>query len=131
MSEINVFRCRFIQVLVPCAPLLGFLDRQLNELLIRDVAYTPHTADPFPLGPWPLCWVAGLRLQLPAPDSQTYPSPGVVMAAAVVCWPLTRRVKMPQNQGEMLHCALQITAPQLEQQCRGDGGAWAAGRGLS
>lgn len=68
-------------------------------------------------------------MQLPAPDSQTYPSPGVVMAAAVVCWPLTRRVKMPQNQGEMLHCALQITAPQLEQQCRADGGAWAAGRG--
>jgi len=26
---------------------------------------------------------------------------------------------MPQNQGEMLHCALQITAPQLEQQCLG------------
>ncbi|EDX05109.1 GD23998 [Drosophila simulans] len=91
MSEINVFRCRFILVVVACAPLLGSLDRQLNELLIR----------------------------LPAPDCQTYPSPGVVMAAAVVCWPLTRRVKMPQNQGEMLHCALQITAPQLEQQCRG------------
>lgn len=27
------------------------------------------------------------------------PSVGVVMAA-VVCWPLTRRVKMPQNQGK-------------------------------
>ncbi|EDW51810.1 GM15971 [Drosophila sechellia] len=91
MSEINGFRCRFILVVVACAPLLGSLDRQLNELLIR----------------------------LPAPDCQTYPSPGVVMAAAVVCWPLTRQVKMPQNQGEMLHCALQITAPQLEQQCRG------------
>jgi len=66
-------------------------------------------------------WLLVPNSQLPATNSQrfpTFPSPGVVMAA-VVCWPLTRRVKMPQNQGEMLHCALQITAPQLEQQCLG------------
>lgn len=68
------------------------------------------------LYPLPAPWLAAGSL-VPAT------SPGVVMAD-VVCWPLTRRVKMPQNQGEMLHCALQITATQLEQQCRA-GGAWA------
>lgn len=73
--------------------------------------------------PVPAPWLAAGSL-VPAT------SPGVVMAD-VVCWPLTRRVKMPQNQGEMLHCALQITATQLEQQCRAGGlaGWWSLGEG--